>query len=189
MPNYIITPKNNLITTSGIAPVLNGNTISWGGVVETFPTTAEAAVYYAQVVGNITAQASTTSTLVQDLSALPTLVSITPTSFIMPNSGAGNVFNINQITIRGYGFLSNTVGILYIEDVTTNTLDSNGYYLTCIYVSSNLLIANAGGTGDGVLPAGGVAVYYQDLNGVISNVLFATTDGTTSPSGFPTINF
>jgi hypothetical protein len=168
-------------------PVLTGNTISWGGVVETFSTVSEASTYYQQAINNVNSQATTATTLVQDLSKLPILISVSPTSFALPAVGGAVAFTTSLITIRGYGFSYATLNKLYLEDVTTNTLDSNGYYLTCVYVSPTLLIATTGNTGDGVMPAGNVAIYYQDSNGVQSNVIPATTDGTGGAAGYPII--
>lgn len=107
--------------------------------------------------------------------AAPTAIKEPPTI----SSVAPNPFDITTavLTVTGIGFDAATVGILHFEDDAGG--DGNGYYDTCTFVSSTELSAVYGGAGDGVR-APQMYVYYQDTNGVKTNVLLAVnTAGTT----------
>jgi hypothetical protein len=97
-----------------------------------------------------------------------TLLSITPAAFDLAT---------DLVTITGLGFLSPFVGLLHIEDAVGGP-DSNGYYMTCTYVSPTQLTASYGGPGDGILGAGPVILYYEDTLSLQSNVINGT-----NPSG------
>jgi hypothetical protein len=83
-----------------------------------------------------------------------------------------------NVVIRGAGFAAGTVGKLHFEDAPGGR-DSNGYYMTCTYISPTMLTATYGGPGDADLGPGPVSIYYQDSTNAQSNIIAATnTTGT-----------
>ena len=120
---------------------------------------------------------SGTSTNTTILASNIVIISITPNPMSIANPGSGT------LTILGSGFNPATVGFLHFED-TTGGLDGNGYAWICTYVSPTQLTAVFSTSGDGTISVSDkvALVYYQDSNGVQSNVLRGTNPSGTTVS-------
>lgn len=105
--------------------------------------------------------------------ATPLITSVTPAGFNIRSS---------TVTIKGSGFSAGTVGLLYVENLDPSAgiaacMDSNGYSMTCTFVDAHTLTAVFNNQGDGILPPGGVVIYYRDSAFNNSLPLLATVDG------------
>ena len=80
---------------------------------------------------------------------------------------------VDTVTFNLTGLVIPLIGRLYVEDLQGGQ-DSNGYYMTCSYVSPTTLRAAFTSVGDSDLGPGPVLIYYQDSLGSKSNVISAT---------------
>ena len=95
------------------------------------------------------------------------ITSISPTSFDITTA---------TLTINGTGFTAANIGKIFFEDAIGGA-DSNGYYAVCTYVSPTEMTTVYGGSGDTTLSKQ-MIIYYEDSNGLQSNLISAT-----NPSG------
>lgn len=183
-PSYIITPAGNVVAASGGGnPVLSGNTVTWNGVVEPFPSVAAAQTYFTNLTGLI-AQQATASAFTQNMNS-PVLFSISPGSFEMPTAGATTPFATTHLTINGVGFLPSSSYVVGVEDDFTIPMIVNGYRLTAIYVNSTTLIVDAGNSGNAILNDGACYVFLYDFTSNIASIPIVAQK--TSQPGWPVI--
>lgn len=177
-PVFIITPNGNVVSGgSGGNPVLDlvRATVTWNGVVEQFASPYFAQIYYNQVVAAMTAvNTETLSAFIQNLTATPVIFTINPPTYSVLNDGT-------FIQVIGTGFTPILATYILASDDNGGggALNAEGYVMTLTYINPNLMTAVYQDVGDGVLPAGAVAIYISTAvgSGPVSNVLNATSQG------------
>lgn len=152
------------------------STVTWNGLVEQFPDSATAQIYYDQVVAAMTSVNGTTpSAFIQNLTATPVITDFSPRTFSVANDGT-------FIQVIGYGFTSVLNGkYLFFEDNIAGSTFNDGYRMVLTFVNSNLMTGIWSGDGDTVLPAGPSIIYVTLVNTGpvstppnVSNILPAT---------------
>lgn len=177
-PVFITTPNGNVVSGgSGGNPVLDliRATVTWNGVVEQFASPYFAQIYYDQVVTAMVAvNAGTPSTFIQNLTTTPVIFTINPTTYSVLNDGT-----FIQVIGTGFTPILATYVLTSDDNGGGGALNTAGYIMTLTYINPNLMTAVYQGPGDGVLPAGAVAIYISTGvgNAPLSNVLNATSQG------------
>ena len=173
--SFLLTPLGRLVALDGgPSPVLDGNAVRHGEVVEKFESAEAAARYYNHLKRTFKANGMVS----YDLTG-PVVTSVSPGTFNIRTS---------TVIVRGYGFAQDSAGTLWIEDPPStggSGQDSNGYHMACTVLDDNTMTAVFASAGDGTLPAGECWVYY--VNGSL-NQKSNWLDGTVDASQNVTLN-
>ena len=163
---YIITPKGNIVNTRGGSQIVVDRialTVTYGTITERFSSPDQLEDYLVRFAAGMETAGQAVRV------SAPTIERIAPSTFDITT---------DTISIYGFGFVESTIGTLWIEDEAGGQ-DSNGYSMTCTFVSPTELSAVFASAGDTILSTN-VLVYYKDSGGVKSNSLLGTNTGGTT---------